>query len=241
MTKITLFGVLLLAFSLTAVPVRAAEEKLNLDNSISAEQSIQEIIEKTDSGIDTVVEQVQPEKKPGFFGRVLGAGADALESIIRKATATPAPITSKDFYCLSRNIYHEAANEPEEGMAAVGIVTLNRLNNRSYPKTLCDVVYQRSSFSAVKTVKISKNKTKEVNKTWTVCQFSWTCEAVKEPADDNPRWIASQRVAKKVITDGYEEWKKKYSTSFHYHAYYVNPGWRLNRVTRTGAHIFYDK
>lgn len=49
--------------------------------------------------------------------------------------------------CLVRNTYYEARGEPEEGQIAVAQVVLNRVDHKSYPKTICGVVYQRKQFS----------------------------------------------------------------------------------------------
>lgn len=156
-------------------------------------------------------------------------------------------LTEREKECLSRNIYHEAANEPVEGQVAVAVVTLNRANDPFYPNNVCDVVYQRGSYTAKKTiqVKIGKGKNqrteeKETVKTWTVCQFSWTCERVKPPSETDPRYVKIKELVEEFSQGGFQEWREKYAKSYHYHAYYVNPRWKLNRLHRVGAHIFYD-
>ena len=42
-------------------------------------------------------------------------------------------VDAKQEYCLAQNIYFEAGNQSLEGMAAVADVTLNRVENNSYP------------------------------------------------------------------------------------------------------------
>ena len=49
--------------------------------------------------------------------------------------------------CLARNIYYEARGEPLAGQYAVAEVTMNRKASPFYPKTVCEVVYQREAFS----------------------------------------------------------------------------------------------
>lgn len=156
-------------------------------------------------------------------------------------------LTEREKECLSRNIYHEAANEPVEGQVAVAMVTLNRANDPLYPDNVCDVVYQRGSYSAKKIIeiKIGKGKRqhteeKEVVKNWTVCQFSWTCERVKPPSETDTRYVRIKELVEEFSNGGYAEYREKYAKSYHYHAYYVNPKWKLNRLHRVGAHIFYD-
>lgn len=49
--------------------------------------------------------------------------------------------------CLTENIYHEARGEPVKGQIAVAAATLNRVMNRYYANTVCEVVYTPRHFS----------------------------------------------------------------------------------------------
>lgn len=138
------------------------------------------------------------------------------------ATITTPLFSQKDTECLARNIYYEAGNEPEEGMVAVGVVTINRANDPRYPKTLCGVVQQRTSIGQA-----------------IVCQFSWTCTKVRKPKEDDPRWKQAVYIAEQLSYGQYQEWTEKYGQSLHFHAVHVNPGWKLKRIAKTGGHIFY--
>jgi spore germination cell wall hydrolase CwlJ-like protein len=60
---------------------------------------------------------------------------------------TPEPIPKEEIECLSRNIYHEARGEGHVGMTAIAMVTLNRVKDPRWPKTVCKVVYQPYQFS----------------------------------------------------------------------------------------------
>lgn len=53
----------------------------------------------------------------------------------------------KELECLATNVYREANNEPFAGQVAVAKVTLNRVADTRYPKTICKVVYQKYQFS----------------------------------------------------------------------------------------------
>jgi spore germination cell wall hydrolase CwlJ-like protein len=134
---------------------------------------------------------------------------------------------SKDFKkqleCLTRNIYHESASEPFEGKLAVAQVVLNRANDPNFPKTICEVVYQRT-YSANKLL---------------VCQFSWTC--VKNLVVHNKyQWEESEIVARKALTEPSVHDTIARTNAMYYHASYINPGWwNLKKVTRIGQHIFY--
>ena len=154
---------------------------------------------------------------------------------------------NKQLLCMAKNIYYEAASESFEGKLAVAQVTMNRVNSKKFPSNVCDVVYQRGSYSAKKTIEIKVGKgkkkrteEKEITKNWTVCQFSWTCERVKPPSESDPRYVKIKELVDEFSNGGYPEYREKYAKSYHYHAYYVNPRWKLNRLHRVGAHIFYD-
>lgn len=126
---------------------------------------------------------------------------------------------SQQIQCMAKNIYYEAAKESFEGKLAVAQVTMNRVNNPSYPKTVCEVVHQK------------------INNTY---QFSWVGE--KKTSELNRyAWEESVIVARKALTE-YKIHDIIYKTkSMFYHNTTVNPGWKLKRVTQIGNHIFYSK
>ena len=47
-----------------------------------------------------------------------------------------------DIFCLAKNIYFEAGNQPVAGKVAVSLVVLNRVEHHAYPDNVCDVIYQ---------------------------------------------------------------------------------------------------
>lgn len=55
--------------------------------------------------------------------------------------------SKKELDCLATNVYREARGEPFAGQVAVAKVTLNRVADKRYPKTICKVVYQKNQFS----------------------------------------------------------------------------------------------
>lgn len=125
--------------------------------------------------------------------------------------------------CLSKNIYYEAGSEPFEGKVAVAQVTLNRVESGKFPSDVCKVVYQKNVFMER-----------------VVCQFSWYCEnAGKMKPVHGPNYTESVAAAKKVLLedfrlDGLKE-------ALYYHADYVNPGWKKEKVAKIGRHIFYKE
>jgi spore germination cell wall hydrolase CwlJ-like protein len=129
----------------------------------------------------------------------------------------------KELVCLARNIYFEAAKEPFEGKVAVAQVVMNRVEDGNFPKNICGVVYQ-------------KNKVYEK----VICQFSWYCESPsKLKVRSEQSYGESYEVAKKVLLEGFR--LSVLDNALYYHADYVNPRWKLKRITKIGAHIFYEK
>ena len=160
-----------------------------------------------------------------------------------------------DLECLAKNIYYEAASEPEEGKVAVGLVTINRSNSGDFPQSICGVVNQRTVYSVPHTVtkthtvtegRIFK-KTYQVKETvtvWTnhaICQFSWRCEHVHQIRKNDARWTASLAVAEELLNGGYYELRDKYRDALYFHESHIRPTWARQkiRIERIGGHIFY--
>jgi N-acetylmuramoyl-L-alanine amidase len=140
--------------------------------------------------------------------------------------------TKREIDCLANNIFFEAAYEPKSGQKAVAFVTLNRMESKHFPNTVCGVVLQ-------------KNRNPNTEKI--VCQFSWYCEP-------NPKRIYYTRnltnAQQKVYNEIYELAAHVYLNreflkdptkgALFYHADYVSPGWRnMIHTTTIGRHIFY--
>lgn len=67
-------------------------------------------------------------------------------------------IKLEEIKCLAANIHFEARGESKRGQIAVGHVTLNRVKNKNFPKTICNVVKQPGQFSWYRNIDISKVK-----------------------------------------------------------------------------------
>ena len=124
--------------------------------------------------------------------------------------------------CLARNIYFEAAKEPFEGKVAVAQVTINRAESGKFPSDICDVVFQKTKF------------TDRV-----VCQFTWYCDRGPKIPEKNAAYFESHEVAKKVLLENFR--LSSLTHAMYYHADYVNPNWKLPRITKIGKHIFYGE
>jgi spore germination cell wall hydrolase CwlJ-like protein len=129
----------------------------------------------------------------------------------------------KQLDCLAINIYREAGHEPFEGKVAVGQVTMNRVVDGRFGKDVCGVVYQ-----------------KNVVMERVICQFSWACDSVHRNRPINkPAYTESYEVAKKVLLEGFRlDIMKK---AMYYHADYVNPNWKLEKIGKIGRHVFYKE
>jgi spore germination cell wall hydrolase CwlJ-like protein len=126
--------------------------------------------------------------------------------------------TSADLQCLTKNIYHEAGVESKQGKFAVAQVTLNRLQQGVWGRSICDVVYAPA-------------------------QFSWTLQKAKR--HEQPKgntWEQSKAVALAVLDDGYRVPSLEAAT--YYHADYIKtPLWAKSvaKIQQVGQHIFYKK
>ena len=125
----------------------------------------------------------------------------------------------KQVLCMAKNLYYEAASESFEGKLAVAQVTMNRVNSPFYPKTICEVVYQ---------------------KTGSTYQFSWVGENVG-PVRSKYAWEECLIVAKKALTQSKLHDTIYETKSMFYHNTSVNPAWRLKYVAKIGNHLFYTK
>lgn len=149
-----------------------------------------------------------------FFALVVGALAAAAGTVFGERDAQRAAL--RDFHarsleCLALNVYYEARGESLTGQYAVAEVTMNRKAALGYPKTVCEVVYQKSA-------------------------FSWTGEAVYQPG--GREWQRALKVAEDVY---HQRHTPALPGVLHYHATYVRPEWakERERVARIGRHVFY--
>ena len=53
----------------------------------------------------------------------------------------------QEIYCGAQNVYFESQGEPGLGMVAVSQVVLNRVEDKRWPATICEVVWQNKQFS----------------------------------------------------------------------------------------------
>jgi spore germination cell wall hydrolase CwlJ-like protein len=190
------------------------------------------------------------EGQPGIAGAVVESAKDRLGYVIN--TLTTPVVDLKEVACLARNIFFEAANEPEEGKVAVGLVTINRSQDPRFPSSVCGVVDQKvtrdiaqEKVFKTQTVWGTKTETQTVWSKLTICQFSWRCMFVKNPKSEDERWIESQRVALELLADPteYADLRVKYDGALYFHATAIRPVWAKQKkaIGRVGGHWFYQE
>lgn len=123
---------------------------------------------------------------------------------------------SNEITCLANNIYYEAGNQDQEGMAAVAQVTLNR-KREGFAKTICGVVNQKSGHT---------------------CQFSWVCSPKKSV--DYSLYSKAYKIAANTFVRGNAD--SRLRNALYYHADYVSPSWKdeKNFIRQIGSHMFYQ-
>ncbi len=121
----------------------------------------------------------------------------------------------EQIYCGAQNVYFESRGEPDLGMVAVSQVVLNRVEDKRWPNTICDVIWQDK-------------------------QFSWTHDGKSDriPLGSTYQrrlWMKSVYMfliahIEKDVTNG----------ATHYHSINVQPWWANNMVVTAhiGNHIF---
>ncbi|HEX8528111.1 cell wall hydrolase [Allosphingosinicella sp.] len=114
--------------------------------------------------------------------------------------------------CLASAIYFESNGEPLAGQLAVAEVIINRARSGRFASTLCGVITQRSQFSFVRGGRIPT------------------------PPRSSAGWRTAVAVAHIAMDDLADS---PVSTALFFHARYVSPGWRLQRLASVGNHIFY--
>ena len=136
------------------------------------------------------------------------------------------------FICLALNTYHEAKNQSLIGQIATAQVVMNRVEDKRFPNTICEVVKQgptRPSWEDPKKEYPIKHR----------CQFSWYCDGKSDIPKNEKAWKKAQDYAYLVLYNRIAIDVTEGAT--HYHATYVKPSWAKTktRTTRIEKHIFY--
>ena len=135
--------------------------------------------------------------------------------------------------CLAAALYFEARGESALGQIAVAQVIINRSRSRTYPNSICGVVWQNSH---------------KLNR----CQFSFTCDNKLDVVHNREAWLLAKKIAQNFLLGNVPKYASNWTSpafilskqaqrSTHYHATYVQPGWsrKLQRMVQIGRHVFY--
>ena len=128
-----------------------------------------------------------------------------------------------DLTCLARNIYYESRGESLTGQRAVAEVTMNRVDSKRFPDTVCSVVHEQ------RWDKIRKRN---------VGAFSWT-ELGPLPKPKGKPWNRAMSVAVAAYDD---EGAVQVPGALFYHADRITPRWSRTKklVAVIGSHRFYE-
>ena len=193
--------------------------------------------------------EVKKEGQPVTAGAVVKSANDKLDALV--TSLTNPVVNVKELQCLARNIFFEAGSEPEEGKVAVGLVTLNRVQDGRFASSVCGVVDQKITRAVSKTHVVEKKTlfkvVREEHTVWSkisVCQFSWRCMTTKNPKSQDERWLESQRIAHDLLASQvtYSDLRDKYDGALYFHNASVRPSWARQKhaIGRVGGHWFYQ-
>ncbi len=161
-----------------------------------------------------------PQRKRGgwLFGR--RKAADNFPYDAQKLASMPRARGGAQWRCLSEALYFEARGESVKGQFAVAEVILNRVDSRSFPNSVCDVVRQGTGNGRF------------------ACQFTYNCDGKAEVFTDRRAYEQVGKVAR-IMLDGYPRTLTGGAT--YYHTTSVNPKWAraFTRTATIGVHKFY--
>lgn len=131
-------------------------------------------------------------------------------------TANKLQLSKAERYCLQKNVYHEAAFEPDVGMLAVAQVTGNRVASKHRGDSFCSVVYAPK-------------------------QFSWTIKAETrnwKPSTNDKNWIRAGNIVKRY--ENGERIRGLEKSEFYYARYIKSPAWSktMQYTHYLGEHLF---
>ena len=94
--------------------------------------------------------------------------------------------------CLALNMYHEARGQGSAGLLAVSSVVLNRVNDKRFPNTICEVIEQGPTRESWK-------KNGEFYPIRHKCQFSWWCDGRSDIPKDINTYTKLLTIARSMV------------------------------------------
>ena len=160
--------------------------------------------------------------------------------IVATAIAVSPPIDnpSPEGECLALNMYYEARNQGTAGLLGVTSVVLNRVNDRRFPNTICEVVKQGPTRESWKTKKTLDKNDAIYYPIKNKCQFSWYCDG----KPDTPHDLDAYRWAEIIVRHVWDQQDSDITGgATHYHSIDVKPEWAKDKtfLGRVGDHLFY--
>ena len=142
-------------------------------------------------------------------------------------------IPDRSTECLALNMYHESRGQGIAGELAVTAVVLNRVNDKRYPNTICEVVEQgptRASWQDPKVRFPIKHR----------CQFSWFCDGKSDTPRNKKIYNRMYNLADAILGNEIS-FLDITGGATHYHADYVSPAWAKTKTKTVEIqdHIFY--
>ena len=165
---------------------------------------------------------------------------------------TGTPQNLDEIYCMAQNIYFESRHEPMLGKIAVAHVVMNRIEDKRWPGTVCEVVKEgpvRESWKTKKDPTLAKEDRVYYPRK-NRCQFSWYCDGHRDMLwvtykdgtiipENMTAWRDSVHVALFVMND---EWAMDPTAgaTFYYNPNIANPAWggKYTETAIFGNHRF---
>ena len=137
-------------------------------------------------------------------------------------------VKKRELRCLAENVYHEARGESITGKRAVAWVTMNRVTDKRYPNTVCDVVYQ---------ARLAPTGFPLRNK----CQFSWYCDGKSDAIRNKSDWKDAMQIAEQVWNNHMKIPDPVIGAVMYHSDYIDSPKWAKDytKLVRIDKHIFY--
>lgn len=186
-------------------------QALGLQLTALLEQERTSLREANVEAIETLLASYRPSPKP----------TPPMQITYSREFLDAQPVAQGDaaWKCLTEALYFEARGESVQGQFAVAEVILNRVDSGRFPDSVCGVINQGTG--------------KKYQ-----CQFTYTCDGLKEHVGEKQSWERVGKVAK-LMLDGAPRRLTQGAT--HYHTTAVSPRWArmFPRTTQIGVHYFY--
>ena len=146
-----------------------------------------------------------------LVGLVLSVGLWSLLLYSYRDSPTLSLADNSQFECMVANVYHEARGEPFAGQVHVASVVLNRVDDKRWPSTECEVIYQPY-------------------------QFSWTQDKLSNATPDSNAVIMATR----AVTEAYNK-RSTNANLYHATYVSPSWARRVEFLEQVGNHLFYKE